>query len=300
MLGRTQNDFQFVVELINTLEKKEEFKVLKEYKTKLTSIENRFYRLIGELALSLKVENYGWSNRSVDKLLKTNPYELIVNPLSLGMNDAEFVEILEKLLTHYEKVTSRKTHTQMLANMFFHLGANNNYKVLVNRFNSLWPLQEVRQIIKNTLYAGEFFDFWYIHLLNRTSDNNLRTLLRSMLTKDRIQKADYSQLWIFRHYYPGEAELRRKIVNKMIAAWEGSSLANKLVVITCLENTVLKRDLAKINNYFDKPLFQIRREFFNSHLSSNIFNEYALYQLTLLGDTKAENLLKLIEWYSAK
>jgi hypothetical protein len=290
----SDNGILLLREIINSFEMKSEYSNLKETREKINQVDNKFYRLLLELAISLKIGNLGWSNRTVDSLLKLNVFELVVNPVFLSLSDQEMVELLEKLFTRYKKDSKREIHTQMLTNKFFHLGNNNNYKVLVNRFNSLWPLQEVREIIKKTMFAGEFFDFWYTHLLNRTSDNNLRSLMRTMLNPERIRKAAPSQLWLFRYYYPGEAELRNEIISKLINAWEGNIPADKLMVVDCLENSILKRDLAKRNNYFEKPLFQIKRDFFNNILDEDVMNEYAVYQLTLLGDTNMENLWKML------
>ncbi len=241
------------------------------------------------------MKNYGWSNRVVENILKTNTFELAINPVRTVENETEFVDLLEVLLTEYQKATRRIIQTQMMANMFYQFGHSNNYKVLVNRFNSLWPLQEVREIIKKTMFANKFFDFWYIHLLNRTSDNNLRTLMRTMLSHDILIKAEVSQFWLFKHYYPGDPKLREVITQKLMRTWESKNSEGQLLVLSVMENSILKRDMAKLDNYFDKPLFQIKRDYYKKSLKNKKLSEFAVYQLTNLGDTKMENIWQAIQ-----
>lgn len=288
-----KNDYEVFKDLVANIKKEQKYSEVKKELKKINKIENELLSKVSNLALALKINNLGWSNQIVKSLLKINQYDLMINPIRQQENEEEFVGLLENLLNEYLEKSKDMLKTQMLANLFYHYGQSNNYKVLQNRFNSLWPLLEVREIIKKTMFAGEFFNFWYIHLLNRTSDNNLRTLMRGMLDVETIGNAAISQFWVFIYYYPGDPELRRVISHKLYKAWESKNIKDQLLVLKTLNNGILKRDLAKLNNYFDKPLFQINREFFKNNLSNPALTEYSLYKLTILGDTKLENLKEL-------
>ena len=288
--NNNNKDYFLFKSLIENIQKQKKYSDINKELKKVENIKNNLLRRLSHLALALNVNNLGWGNQVVKKILKINEYDLMLNPIRQQKNEEEFVVLLEILLKEYSEKSKDILKAQMLANLFYHYGQSNSYKVLVNRFNSLWPLLEVREIIKKTMFAGEFFNFWYIHLLNRTSDNNLRALMRGMLDNDTIERADISQFWVFDYYYPGDPKLRNIITQKLYKAWESKSIKDQLIILKVLNNGILKRDLAKLNNYFDKPLFQIKREFFKNNLSNPILTEYSLFNLTILGDTKLKNL----------
>ena len=157
-----------------------------------------------------------------------------------------------------------------------------------------WSLAELRRRLRGNQVDGRIWNVLFQKLLIRTSSRESSLLLKKRMQADFIQNMSVSDIWLFQHYYPTEASLREKALDKINAAWKGEDMWLKYLVVKLIQRPEIKKGLASKKAFFKKALFQIERRFYRNLLSQGRSVDFSLYQLIRLGDYDRRDLWWLV------
>lgn len=169
-----------------------------------------------------------------------------------------------------------------------------NHQDISRRINSTygseWSLTELRKIIGTYRLGRSFPDFWYMEMLNRTSDAEIFNFMDKSLSSRGIQQLPYESMWIFSYYLPTDDTRRKLIADKLLRMWRSKNDYHRYIVVNMLSNEAIKRLLIEKEHSFKRALFQIERDFFHKTLQSGTAVDFSLYHLIRLGDKDDRSL----------
>lgn len=295
---KVTKNYRKLIELISFGIDSEKFKTPYQryrYQNEVNELASPFWRNIFSLNIALHSGNQPWLISLIKDLNRFSPYSFLVRGSSFTKQ--ERVMIRDYLLALLEKVDDEFENEEIikiLAEKITRLGVTNNFKTIRSRLDAEWSLSELRANFKNPRLKKEFFDFWYQGLIGRTSDSELDQKLRDGLNAKVLKSASPGQMWVFEHYFPADEELRKIIINKLLAMWKSGDILEAHQVIKVLSDPKISRLLGEANEDFKRANFQLKREFFKELLRSGRGVNYALYSLYRLGDEDLSNLWWII------
>lgn len=259
--------------------------------TKVKRIKHPYYRDLLNFVLAIKAKNRPWAVSLKRKIIKSSPYWNMVRGLKLsGEEQNKIRDFILFSMELYKTFNDDYEGLKMLAEKVTQTGHTNDFKTIRSRIGADWSLTDLRGQFKNPLLKTEYFDFWYMMMMNRTSDAELREKFRQALSLRSLKKAQEGQLWVFEFFFPPQKKYREVILNKLTAMWSSRDLSNRYTVLRCLDSSKIKTSLSQRNEAFKRASFQLKRELFSDILSTGFSTEGALYELFLLGDKNEENL----------
>lgn len=289
---------QEVLRLVDIFQNKEELKSPEKRQIQLAAVKSLthvFFKNLFSLHLAINAKNQPWSIKLKRELSKFSPYWNLIRGFSFSTE--ELLKIRDYLLlvmNDYQETFEDQEGIKILAEKFTQMGHTQEFRTIRSRSGADWSLSQLRERFKNPLLKSEFFDFWYMVMMNRTSDAELRQKFRQAIHKRSLQQARPGQLWVFQYFFPPDDELRKIILDKLLSFWRSPVQINRYTVLRTLEFNKVKQAMSARDAYFKKANFQIKREFFTELLNSGYSTENALYELFLLGDKNEENLWWLI------
>lgn len=265
--------------------------LLQEVKT----IPIAWWERLFSLQLATEARNQPWALELKRELAKSSPYVFLIKGIPFG--ELELVKIREfilKTLVRYKEEFEDEVGVKILADRFMGSLDSSDFKTIKDRVDADWSLSELREKFSNPLLRSEFFDFWYMVMMNRTSDSEVRSRLRKALSLRSLKGAQDSQLWVLEYFFPGQKEMREIIIDRLSKMWRGRSLIDQYSVLRIARNPKIKKLLSAKASDFEKPDFKIVREYFDKLLHSGYSSHFALYELYFLGDKNPDNLWWLI------
>lgn len=283
-----------ILELINELQNKEGLKSPEKrqgYLKRIDNINHPFFKSLFSFLIAIEAKNQPWAYRLKRQLSKSSPYWNLIRGIQFTEDEEVLVrDFILFALNEYQEVFEDEEGLKILAEKITQTGHTQEFRTVRSRMGADWSLAELRERFKNPLLKSEYFDFWYMIMMNRTSDAELRQKFRQAITKRSLLQSRAGQLWVFEYFFPGEDSLRQIILAKLLKAWRSGNQIDRYSVLRTLELPKVKQALAAMNPTFKRASFQIKREFFNELLHSGYSTENALYELYLLGDKNEENL----------
>jgi hypothetical protein len=251
----------------------------------------RFFSLL----LAVEGKNQPWALELKRELTKSSPYITLVGGLSFSEDEQiKIRDFIIFVLKKYQEQFGDEEGTKILAEKITNAVGNNEFKVVRNRLDADWSLTELRDNFKNPLLRSEFFDFWYMVMMNRTSDTEVRSRFRKALTQRSLKNAQPGQFWVMEYFFPAEKKKREIILSRLEDMWAGTDSLEQYTVLRVSRSLKIKNLLAKRIPDFKRADFQINREFYRKLLNSGRSTHYALAELFFLGDKNEENLWWLI------
>ncbi len=276
-------------ESLNSPEKRHEILL------KVKMIPILWWERLFSLLIATEAKNRPWSLELKRELAKSSPYVFLIK--GIPFDEIEMVKIREfilKVLTRYKDEFNDIEGVKILADRFNGSLESGDFKTIKEKVDADWSLSELREKFDNPLLRSEFFDFWYMVMMNRTSDSELRSRIRKALSYRALNSAQYSQLWVLEYFLPVDEKMRKLIVRQLSKMWVSNSLVHQYTVLRASRNQPLKKILSQSSKEFEKPDFKIVREYFDKLLNSGYSTHFALYELYYLGDKNPENLWWLI------
>jgi len=254
-------------------------------------IKSRFWQRIIEFPIALEANNKVWLSRLKKSLCQESPYYHDVRGWDFSTEEVLLVrDYFLNILKQYSDKYGEDEELKILAEKLSLYGKSNEFKTIRSRFDSDWSLSEIRENFKNPYLRNKYFDFWFLVLMNRTSDMELDQRIRESLSQKVLTKALDSQFWVFEYFFPADSDLRAIIYKRFDSQWRGRDRIHRFQVLRSLSRSAIKKGLAKRNPEFNRAIFQIKRQYFSELLLSGEATHFAFYQLAKLGDRDSDNL----------
>ena len=247
-------------------------------------LEPGFIRDIIELKIAVEVQNKGWARKIILKMLGWGPEELAFRVQRHAYGEGKnLLPVINQL---------GGSVVSLMEGRFLSQAWSNKIQVLLKGEpgEEAWSLSTIRKKLKsNRIHEGVRI-FLFQQLLLRTSSQEVSLLLQKSMDRDFLEGMDLRGIWLFNHHYPVRDDLRAVAWDKIHSAWEDGEPWLRYQVIQLLTNPAIKKDLARREPMFKKPLFQIQRRFYRSLLFGGQAIDLALYNLMALGDNSHRNL----------
>lgn len=258
---------------------------------RVNRLKHPFYKSILTFVIAIKAKNTPWAVSLKREIIKSSPYWNMVRGIEL--KEEEELKVRDFFLFSmelYKEFHEDSEGLKMLAEKLTQTGHTNEFKTIRSRIGADWSLTDLRAQFKNPLLKTEYFDFWYMMMMNRTSDAELREKFRQALNLRSLRKAQEGQLWVFEFFFPPQKSLREVILDKLGSMWMSRDLQSRYTVLRCMDSPKIKTSLSKRKDAFKRASFQLKRELYMDILSTGLATEGSLYELYLLGDKSEENL----------
>lgn len=296
--GKVKNEKSLVLELISYGLSDDRFKDPFDrinYKEKVEGIPLAFWRNLFSINLALAADNRPWLTKLLRSLGQVSPHLFEVYGLPFVKEERKMVR--DYILELLEKLRDRKVdleRVKIVAKKMEQLGRTDEFEEIASELDADWSLSELRGLFRNPLWKDEYFDFWYSLILGRTTQAEIDSKLRSVLDQSLVEKAPFSQLWVFESYLPPDEDVRKILYSRLKERWRRGTLLDTYEVLEILKLPPVKNALAHDLKDFNRAGFQLSRDFFIRLLNSGQSSEFALYQLYSLGDKKSDHLWWLI------
>lgn len=289
-----RNKKNLIIDLLNIFKKEDSLKSPIERQVileRVQSIGHDFWRNLFSFVIAIKAKNLPWALELKRDLAKISPYWNLVKGISFT-NEEELAirDFIIYALNQYEDVFEDTEGLKILAERFTQIGHTNEFKLIRSQLDADWSLSDIRRRFKNPLLKSEYFDFWYLIMMNRTSDAEIRQNFRRAISKRSLVKAKYGQMWVFEYFFPADEARRSEITKKLLKMWKKKDLVDRYTVIRTISSSKVKNELALTDHTFTRADFQIKREFYTDVLNSGYSTEGILYELYKLGDNDEDNL----------
>lgn len=255
-----------------------------------------FWKNFIELNLAVESGNSAWVRRVFKSFINVGPEVILFDEEnSLIKANSEWKDDFLKMFKRLEKYFEEDVDKfDMFISQINFLFSGQYFNEVKNQFSVNFSLTDLREISKKT-YSSQFYYPWIFNrLYPRTSDIEALNFLEKTFKNIDINELRYDQYWVLYYYFPKGDKIRGKIINDLIKMWNSQSFYYKYLVIRAMEDQVIKENLSKKSQVFRKPLFKIKREFYQSLLLSGKSTQLAIYNLILLGDLNLDNLFWMI------
>ncbi len=283
-----------ILELLETLKKEDSLKSPGERQVVFDRVKNighEFWRQLFSFSLAIKAKNLPWALELKRELAKSSPYWNLIKSISFTHEEEIMIrDFILYALTQYQEVFEDSEDVKILAERFAQIGHTNDFRLIKSQLNADWSLAEIRSKFKNPLLKSEYFDFWYLIMMNRTSDTELRQNFRKAISKRSLLKARPGQMWVFEYFFPADENRRNEIIKKLLKMWKRKNLVDRYTVLRAASLPKIKKNLADKESSFLRADFQMKREFFTEVLNTGYSTEGTLYELFQLGDKNEDNL----------
>lgn len=266
-----------------------------EYKEKIERIGEDFWKNLFSLNLAMASKNHPWLTQLIKNLGQTSPYFFEVYGPSFSESERKMVR--DYILELIEKVKDRtddELRIKVLARKVSQLGKTEDFQEIADELDAQWSLSELRDLFQNPLWKNEYFDFWYSLIKERTTQAEVDSKLRSVLTGSLVSSAHFSQLWVFDSYLPANKKVRKVLYSRLEEKWSKGDMLDTYQILELLKMAPIKSAMSKKVSDLNRANFQLTREFFIRLLNSGRSSQFALYQLYRLGDKDSDHLWWLV------
>lgn len=251
-----------------------------------------FKNLMG-IQSAVVVKNKIWAMSLAKELINMGPHRLFFELQDLNLTDEKKKSIEKKILSilkNTQELLGDSLLGKMLPARLERVEDRFGEKVFIAELSAEWSLTEIRAILPSRTFGKRFSGFWFWELLNRTSDAEVNAFLDKSLTIRELKKMPLESFWIFRHFVPADDVRREVIFKKLMKINKRSDPYLQYLLVSLLENNIIKRGMIKRNQKFNRALFKIERDLYRELLSKGEAINFALYNLILLGDKDDRNL----------
>ncbi len=262
----------------------------------LSKIKSIFWKNFIELNIAVESGNSAWVRRIFRFFINVGPEIILFDEENslIKSNPTwknDFLKMFKRLENYFEE--DEEKFDMFISQMNF-LFSGQYFNEIKNQFNVNFSLTDLREVSKKT-YSSQFFYPWIFNrLYPRTSDIEALNFLEKTFKNIDMNELRFHQYWVLYYYFPKGDEIREKIINDLTKMWNSQNFYYKYLVIRAMEDQVIKENLSKKSSVFKKPLFKMKRDFYQELLLSGKSTQLAIYNLILLGDLNLDNLFWMI------
>ena len=289
--------------LFNTMissiaDKKNKAAIYKEnihYYQELEKEPDGLMKIIISTIIAIRGNNMVWAKEQIKTLLSQHPQKFIFSPGNIEFgnehNFKRFKDNLLKGLLYIEKNLPDKELTKLLFSYMQIFLKEQEYTSVRIKIRPKWSLAQIREMVKSHHYGKKYPVLWYFVLNKRTYGTEDIQFLTEFLTEKNIKREGASYLWIYDHYLPTKAALRKAAFEQIEKVAQTKNDYNHYILLKLLEkHEAIHQRLKRKHKEYRGPLFKLKRKYYQELLSKGDMIHFSLYQLAKLGD-KDQNFL---------
>jgi hypothetical protein len=248
--------------------------------------------ILSELLMSvifLKMDNQNGAEFLIKKSLFRDPHYAFINQCIISQKDWSLNKIeisrgVSKMLNFIKLNLKNKLLAEMLIRYFMIYSNNELNKVISPLSEFDISKNNIENELKGVKEGKSFFPFWFLLLMETTSENERFDLANKYFDPFLIRNYFENVGWVLEYYFPVGEDLRKSIFASVKAISKQKSTKAQILWIRLLSQKIIKSELEKNDQEIAKPLFNIERKTFSEMLKNKQACSYSFYHLIKLGD----------------
>jgi hypothetical protein len=237
----------------------------------------------------LKMDNQNGSEFLIKKSLFRDPHYAFTNKCIISQKDWSLNKIeISRGISQMLKFIKLNLKNKLLADMlirYFMIYSNNELNKVIAPLSELdISKSSIENELKGVKEGKSFFPFWFLLLLDSTTENERFDLANKYFDPFLIRNYFENVGWVLEYYFPIGEDLRKSIFQSVKALSTQQSTRAQILWIRLLGQKIIKTELEKNNLEISKPLFNIERKTFSDLLRNKQACSYSFYHLMKLGD----------------
>lgn len=266
---------------------------LQRFSRNLSGFPEGMLKNFGLLLLSKESNNKASLKRLMEEVIHWEARVIPFYGIDIPLSEETWSSVDQLLIDATESINDRVL-LRAFGSRVFQFVEPTKLPKFSEKIDTKWSLNELRVLAASAWYAPLFPAFWYSQLSGRVASSEMGALIDSLLTRLPANKWNDHDLWVFSEWLPAKDEYRKGIIKAIANISQTSNPYLKELLVRLSENAVLRRELEKEKIISNKALFKLKRDYYSSLLQRGAQVDYALYQLTMLGDEDPDYLW----WYA--
>jgi len=258
---------------------------------KLKSDDNNLFSYLIRLKIALDSENQQWLLKEIKSISNMSDVQAIISLSNIAFDKKE-VNLFRDTIIKLAKEVYEYLGDKKLDSIFKTSLSRIFDKDIFNEIKSRWTLNEIRKVVSINRYRSNYPATWHSLLESRTSKAEVISILDKAYSGRLFKRLGFYSYWIFKYYFPRDKKIERYIINKIVEkySYKNKSLYDEYILILLLENSYIKRILQGHFPELKRPMFVLKREYYNKLLQSGRGGLFAMYNLLKLGDTDMNHM----------
>lgn len=190
-------------------------------------------------------------------------------------------DVLYLLLT---KINDKTSNKQLLKLYLRHQARSYGLKFefeMLSRFDLLLTTDQLNDITRSPLYGYRYPGLWYPEVLEKKGANKALQFLEKSypVWKDNVD----GNMWLYGHVRPKEEKRRKQIIKNVERSFRSTDAWSNEVKFLLLDDLDFKLFYEKYSKKKIKPLFVLRKIFYQNQMTKDQGIEYSLYKLLQIG-----------------
>lgn len=240
-----------------------------------------------QVGIYIKVFNEGRAERLLKEIIR-RPYSYYVFrpfPISVNGNLPSFFNFEGNILKFLNKNLKKENSD------FLFLYLEKLWPALnsgLEDFKISFSLQEIRSFSSSFKKGATFPTLWRESLASRSSNKDIQNFMETVWDFHFQIDEFHSILWTFGFHTPSKRKIREKAFVELNELLNSSSIHDKLLLTTILENEEIFNFL-KRREIIQKPLFLLKRSFYKELYKDSNYSKVAALMLFFQGERTLEN-----------
>lgn len=288
---------EFLVIDISEKSHAEKYLASKNFRDKIESYPNGFFKKLAEILLAIKIDNEAWATTRLLEFFNYHPARIGFDLYRQVFDHGWTLERHNKLIlnisleiTRYFK-NKRPEEMDIFMTLMEQAIDSRVFATLSQKYGKDWSLARLREAVARGERARQYPSFWYSQLSYRTSSGQVDQFLRNLFTESKRYPIAPDALWIFSENFP-RLEQERLHLTQIALGIPSEEFYFHYLVIELIENEAFKKIMEDKSANFKRPTFQLKRQLYRQGLESLKAPEWMLYELLKLGDFQKDYL-----WY---
>jgi hypothetical protein len=285
----SEYDREFEQELEDLLEIGDKQLNVESYKWKRQKNCNDYLNCLFQLAYAINIENIAMVDDVLKRLIKIPSWFLVE-------------EVVHRIPYEHRKRFSN-TFVRMLKRLK-DLDSDKNLKQMY--FDNLSSIEEVANLDLGESAIQEIFtsslqfdlsDYKYVlsyptYWLEQIDENEKIQLAVKFYSTPLARNINILDANILNYKLPQKQKILDRFVKAQFSRFDTSNTYEVSTILKLLDNSVIKKEAAKINESFDKPVFIVKRDILKKNFEKTL-SFYSLLELLKIGDQDKE----LLWWF---
>lgn len=140
-------------------------------------------------------------------------------------------------------------------------------------------------------YSISFPNVWFQKI---NDEDKEQTFLHSFFNSPAFYDIQISEFGIFSVATPSDLIRRNYILSKLSNEWKKYEYYEQEAILSALENPVFRKEIIKMNNFYNIPLFNFKKNVFKENFEHGNYRIYSILKLFELGHEDEEMLSYLL------
>lgn len=267
-------------------------------KVKSIDIEGHsFIKYLTESIIALRVRNKGWLSKSLERLISIDNYQIAFEIQKHFLTSVEKERFYKNIVLGLKRLKdggADKSLLQLLVTNLSHVIKNEDFRTSISEFRALWSSSNLEKIIDEKYFGSKFPTVWLRELEILDMKNNEVPYLRKISKNSNVRFWSLDSYHVFKIFFPDNKEVEKLVISNLRKMYRSKNRSHQFTVIDLLDNITIKKALSEKDKFFKKPLFSIKRRFYNDLLNNAEAVDLSIYNLILLGEEREEFLWWLL------